>query len=42
MLKNMKDSPVLYPQFSKMGIPMVVAAISEMGIKLRELGIKKD
>jgi aldehyde:ferredoxin oxidoreductase len=32
MLKNMKDSPVLYSQFSKMGTPMVVDAMSEMGI----------
>ena len=32
MLKNMKDSPVLYPQFSKAGTPMVVDAMSEMGI----------
>jgi len=32
MLKSMKDSPVLYPQFSKAGTPMVVDAMSEMGI----------
>jgi aldehyde:ferredoxin oxidoreductase len=32
MLKNMKESPVLYSQFSKMGTPMVVDAVSEMGI----------
>ena len=32
MLKNMKNSPVLYSQFSKMGTPMVVDAMSEMGI----------
>ena len=32
MLKNMKDSPVLYPEFSKAGTPMVVDAMTEMGI----------
>ena len=32
MLKSMKDSPVLYPQFSKAGTPMVVDALTEMGI----------
>jgi aldehyde:ferredoxin oxidoreductase len=32
MLKHMKDSPVLYSQFSKAGTPMVVDAMSEMGI----------
>lgn len=32
MLKHMKESPVLYSQFSKMGTPMVVDAMSEMGI----------
>ncbi len=32
MLKLMKESPVLYPQFSKAGTPMVVDAMSEMGI----------
>ena len=32
MLKSMKDSPVLYSQFSKAGTPMVVDAMSEMGI----------
>jgi len=32
MLKNMKDSPVLYPQFSKAGTPMVVDPMTEMGI----------
>ncbi len=32
MLKFMKDSPVLYSQFSKAGTPMVVDAMSEMGI----------
>jgi aldehyde:ferredoxin oxidoreductase len=32
MLKLMKESPVLYSQFSKMGTPMVVDAMSEMGI----------
>ncbi len=32
MLKSMKESPVLYSQFSKMGTPMVVDAMSEMGI----------
>jgi aldehyde:ferredoxin oxidoreductase len=32
MLKAMKDSPVLYPQFSKAGTPMVVDAMTEMGI----------
>ncbi len=32
MNKAMKDSPVLYPQFSKSGTPMVVDATSAMGI----------
>jgi aldehyde:ferredoxin oxidoreductase len=32
MLKLMKESPVLYPQFSKAGTPMVVDAMTEMGI----------
>ena len=32
MLKSMKDSPVLYSQFSKAGTPMVVDAMTEMGI----------
>jgi aldehyde:ferredoxin oxidoreductase len=32
MLKHMKASPVLYSQFSKAGTPMVVDAMSEMGI----------
>jgi len=32
MNKAMKESPVLYPQFSKSGTPMVVDATSEMGI----------
>jgi aldehyde:ferredoxin oxidoreductase len=32
MLKSMKDSAVLYPQFSKAGTPMVVDAMTEMGI----------
>ena len=32
MNKAMKDSPVLYPQFSKAGTPMVVDAMTEMGI----------
>jgi len=32
MNKNMKDSTVLYPQFSKAGTPMVVDAMTEMGI----------
>ncbi len=32
MLKNMKESPVLYSQFSKTGTPMVVDAMTEMGI----------
>jgi len=32
MLQAMKDSPVLYPEFSKAGTPMVVDAMSEMGI----------
>ncbi len=32
MTKAMKDSPVLYPQFSKSGTPMVVDATSAMGI----------
>ena len=32
MLKNMKESPILYSQFSKAGTPMVVDAMTEMGI----------
>jgi len=32
MNKAMKDSPVLYPAFSKAGTPMVVDAMTEMGI----------
>ena len=32
MAKEMKESPVLYPQFSKLGTPMVVDALSELGI----------
>ena len=32
MLKSMKDSPVLYPQFAKNGTPMVVELTCEMGI----------
>ncbi len=32
MNKSMKDSPVLYPEFSKAGTPMVVDPMSEMGI----------
>jgi aldehyde:ferredoxin oxidoreductase len=32
MNKAMKDSPVLYSQFSKAGTPMVVDAMTEMGI----------
>ncbi len=32
MNKAMKDSPVLYPDFSKAGTPMVVDAMTEMGI----------
>jgi aldehyde:ferredoxin oxidoreductase len=32
MLKSMKDSPVLYPQFSRAGTPMVVDPMTEMGI----------
>jgi aldehyde:ferredoxin oxidoreductase len=32
MLKAMKGSPVLYSQFSKAGTPMVVDAMTEMGI----------
>ena len=32
MNKAMKDSPVLYPEFSKSGTPMVVDATSAMGI----------
>jgi aldehyde:ferredoxin oxidoreductase len=32
MLEAMKESPVLYPQFSKMGTPMIVDAINELGI----------
>lgn len=32
MAKEMKESPVLYPQFAKLGTPMVVNALSELGI----------
>lgn len=32
MLEAMKQSPVLYPEFSKLGTPMVVDATSAMGI----------
>jgi aldehyde:ferredoxin oxidoreductase len=32
MLKQMKDSPVLYPEFSKAGTPMVLDRMTEMGI----------
>ncbi len=32
MLKQMKDSPVLYSEFSKLGTPMVVHVTSESGI----------
>jgi len=32
MLKAMKESPVLYPEFSKMGTPMVVDVTCAMGI----------
>jgi aldehyde:ferredoxin oxidoreductase len=32
MNKAMKDSPVLYPEFSKAGTPMVVDAMTDMGI----------
>ena len=32
MLKEMKESPVLYPAFSKLGTPMVVEATSAIGI----------
>ncbi|MCJ7605461.1 MAG: aldehyde ferredoxin oxidoreductase family protein, partial [Dehalococcoidales bacterium] len=32
MLDAMKESPVLYPEFSKAGTPMVVDAMTEMGI----------
>jgi aldehyde:ferredoxin oxidoreductase len=32
MLKSMKESPVLYPTFSKIGTPMMVDALSAMGI----------
>ncbi|WKY48217.1 aldehyde ferredoxin oxidoreductase family protein [Eubacteriaceae bacterium ES3] len=32
MLGAMKESPVLYPEFSKMGTPMVVDATSALGI----------
>jgi aldehyde:ferredoxin oxidoreductase len=32
MLKAMKDSPVLYPEFAKAGTPMVVDAMTDMGI----------
>ena len=32
MAKEMKNSPVLYPQFAKLGTPMVVDALSGLGI----------
>lgn len=32
MLKAMKDSPVVYPHFSKIGTPMMVDAINALGI----------
>jgi aldehyde:ferredoxin oxidoreductase len=32
MLQGMKDSPVLYPEFSKLGTPMIVDAINALGI----------
>ncbi|SKC84463.1 aldehyde ferredoxin oxidoreductase family protein [Maledivibacter halophilus] len=32
MLKAMKESPVLYPHFSKTGTPMIVDAISALGM----------
>jgi len=32
MAKEMKESPVLYPQFAKLGTPMVVNALSDLGI----------
>jgi aldehyde:ferredoxin oxidoreductase len=32
MLKCMKESPVLYPEFSKAGTPMVLDKMTEMGI----------
>jgi aldehyde:ferredoxin oxidoreductase len=32
MAQQMKESPVLYPQFSKLGTPMVVDALSGLGI----------
>lgn len=32
MAQQMKESPVLYPQFSKLGTPMVVDAMSGLGI----------
>ncbi|MEA2039782.1 MAG: aldehyde ferredoxin oxidoreductase family protein [Thermodesulfobacteriota bacterium] len=32
MAKSMKDSPILYSQFSKLGTPMVVNHLCEMGI----------
>jgi aldehyde:ferredoxin oxidoreductase len=32
MLKQMKDSPVLYPEFAKAGTPMTLDKMTEMGI----------
>ena len=32
MLKHMKESPVLYPSFSKIGTPMMVDAINALGM----------
>ncbi len=32
MNKAMKDSPILYPEFAKAGTPMIVDAMTEMGI----------
>ncbi len=32
MAREMKESPVLYPQFAKLGTPMVVDALSGLGI----------
>ncbi|MGD9160914.1 MAG: aldehyde ferredoxin oxidoreductase N-terminal domain-containing protein, partial [Desulfobacteraceae bacterium] len=32
MAKEMKESPVLYPRFAKLGTPMVVDALSDLGI----------
>lgn len=44
MLAAMKESPVLYPEFSKLGTPMVVDATSAMGIlpseNYRNTGVK--